>query len=301
MPNSKIFVVYHKNAPLVQNDVFVPIRVGKFAEDASNNLLADNTGDNIAHKNPYYNEMTAIYWLWKNYDEIGNPDYIGLNHYRRYFIFKGSKYAYFESQSIDDIFEQINFCNGKVEEIFKSYDFIVPVPNKRKSVYHNYKVSHNIEDLELVLKILKEKYPEFTEAADKYIYGKGVYFYNMFVFKRQDFFNYCEWIFSVLDEYEKQTQRHDKRFYVSERLTGIYITYLKMQGMRPAHLPVLFIKDKKPTLKQAKQMCKQNLKDKNMSKLHAYKPLIAHFVPNKLILMRRRKSALKRKEIFKEN
>ena len=46
-------------------------------------MLGDDTGDNISELNPYLNEMTCLYWLWKHYDEIGNPEYIGLNHYRR--------------------------------------------------------------------------------------------------------------------------------------------------------------------------------------------------------------------------
>jgi hypothetical protein len=29
--------------------------------------------------------MTSIYWFWKNYDWRGKLDYIGFNHYRRFF------------------------------------------------------------------------------------------------------------------------------------------------------------------------------------------------------------------------
>ena len=36
-------------------------------------------------KNRNINELTALYWAWKNYDKLGNPDYIGLMHYRRQF------------------------------------------------------------------------------------------------------------------------------------------------------------------------------------------------------------------------
>lgn len=300
MSKAKIAVVYHKDAYLTQNEIFMPICVGGYAAQKPE-LFADDTGDNISYKNATYNEMTAVYWLWKNYDKIGNPDYIGLNHYRRYFIFKGSKYAYFEDEILDGkIFDKINYKDGVIDNIFSKYDFVAPVPNKRKSVYYNYKAAHRQEDLDLIVNIIKENYKEFLPASEKYLNGKSAFFYNMFIFKKGDFFHYCGWIFDVLQRFEKKTKHPDERFFVSECLTGIYFTYMQLNGKRPAYLPVLFIKDKKPSFKQARQMCKQNLKNKNMSKLYAYKPLIAYFVPNRLLLKRKRKSTLKKEDIFFE-
>ena len=39
-------------------------------------MIGDDTGDNISDKNREYCELTGIYWIWKNYDKLGNPDYI---------------------------------------------------------------------------------------------------------------------------------------------------------------------------------------------------------------------------------
>ena len=48
-------------------------------------MVGDDSGDNISARNPEVNEFTALYWVWKHYDEIGNPKKIGLNQYRRAF------------------------------------------------------------------------------------------------------------------------------------------------------------------------------------------------------------------------
>lgn len=51
--------------------------------------------------NPYVNEKTMIWFAYKNYSLIGNPDYIGFNHYRRSFEFND-----------DDINEKMYFVIG---------------------------------------------------------------------------------------------------------------------------------------------------------------------------------------------
>ncbi len=57
---TKVFVVTHKENPILANEVLVPIQVGTNSP-ITENILRDNTLDNIAAKNANYCELTAIY------------------------------------------------------------------------------------------------------------------------------------------------------------------------------------------------------------------------------------------------
>ena len=86
----KIFISYHDEHPLIQSDILTPIQTGcADAPKLFKGMLRDDTGDNISQHNRKYCELTAQYWVWKNYDKIGNPDYVGFMHYRRHFMFDG--------------------------------------------------------------------------------------------------------------------------------------------------------------------------------------------------------------------
>lgn len=82
MEKIKILVAQHKEAEVFHNEVYIPIHVGKALSKTELGILCDDTGDNISHLNPYFCELTAQYWAWKNMHDV---EYIGLCHYRRYF------------------------------------------------------------------------------------------------------------------------------------------------------------------------------------------------------------------------
>ena len=110
-PSVKILISYHKPDQLIKDDILTPINAGRsISINNSNpnlpwlieNCIPDNSGDNISDKNLVYNEMTSIYWAWKNYNSIGNPDYIGHFHYRRHFIFKEMPKSVYELGDIGE-------------------------------------------------------------------------------------------------------------------------------------------------------------------------------------------------------
>lgn len=258
MGKIKVLVSYHKPDILFKSDILVPIHVGRALAKQNKNaeaesqlnfmlskMIGDDTGNNISEKNKSYNEMTGIYWAWKNYEAIGSPDYIGFMHYRRHFIVKDLDKSYYEVNNIDDNYleKTLNFTKESLGKIFDNYDFIAKIPYTDKTVYEDYKENHRIEDLLKAIDITKKLYPEYCEACDKYINGKNIYFLNMFIFKKDIFFQYTQWVFNILNHFEKEVDISNKRLFISERLTGIFIQYILDKGYKGKFLPTMYIEE----------------------------------------------------------
>jgi len=71
------------------------------------------------------------------------------------------------------------------------------------------------------------------------------YFCNIYVMKRELFYHYANWLFGILDEFDRRKGDTDNEGkgcrvngYLGERLFGIYYTWLKKEkGVRWAELP----------------------------------------------------------------
>ena len=75
-----IYTMTHVPFTPPEDPVYIPLQVGRALHDGFG-YQGDDTGDNISEKNPYYSELTGLYWIWKN----DGADYAGLSHYRRHF------------------------------------------------------------------------------------------------------------------------------------------------------------------------------------------------------------------------
>jgi lipopolysaccharide biosynthesis glycosyltransferase/uncharacterized protein YbjQ (UPF0145 family) len=252
----KILVAYHEPADIIKNEIMVPIHVGRAIlknrkdQESMNKMeemrkfsIGDDTGDNISLKNLSYNEMTAVYWAWKNYEDLGDPDHIGLMHYRRLLYNTDKEGAFFERNSIcnNDIDEVLKLSKDELLKTFEEYDFVSSTPYYRKTVYEHFKENHDINDLDIAIEILKEKYPDYSESCDKYLQGNNAYFCNMFIFPKNIFMAYCSWIFDILFEFENRVDITDKRLFISERLTGIYIQHLIDNKKKCKNMPTMYI------------------------------------------------------------
>lgn len=233
----KILVVAHKKSWLPDDPVYFPLQVG--AEGKKDlGLTKDNTGDNISIKNPYFCELTGLYWAWKNL----SCDYIGLCHYRRYFAHNGIYTSPSKMKKL--IFKRQDYV-----DILNNYDIILPPKHriKNKTVKEQYAKSHNIHDLDEAIKIILEKYPDYKDTVNRFFNQNEIYYYNMFVMKKSYFDNYCSWIFDILFTLEKRIDissydTHQSRVYgfLAERLFNVWINqqYLKIKNV-----PVVFLEE----------------------------------------------------------
>ena len=260
-----------------------PILAG-VQNDGYNGIISDASGDNISSLNPVYNEMTAVYWLWKHYDEIGSPEKIVFQQYRRRFAVN-AEYNYNECDLLTEKeLENIALDTETIDSVFDGANYAAPYPLRVKSVRKQYSAAHDPRDVELALTIISELTPEYAEAAKEYFEGDASYLYNMFAFDRETFFRYAEWMFTVLDEFVKR-RTSEGRLFISERLTGVFFHKLTEEGKREKRLPVLFVTGGKPKLGE----CVKALFAGSGGLKERIKPLVYKFTPRALWVRRKRK------------
>lgn len=248
--NIKIYVSCHKDCYMPKGKFFFPIQVGaKNAQVRFTGILHDDVGENISEKNQTYCELTAQYWAWKN----EQADYYGFFHYRRYLsfskqIYKENLFGEVERDYLDDsVYQELSLDARTMQETICQYDVLTTKPvclkKLHKSLTSNFyqyastPYQHG-EDLEVMLEIIKEKYPDYYQTAKYYLYESPIgYYCNMFIMKKEVFDHYCNWLFDILKEHEKRRDYTDYDVdayrvsgYLAERLFGIYYTHLKESG-----------------------------------------------------------------------
>lgn len=258
-PTIKLFVSTHAENVAVPDVPFVvPVQVGAALADRHFAGMAhDDEGDSISDKNKSYCELTAQWWAWKNVD----ADYYGFMHYRRYFSFADERW---DTNHFGDVFMPTNdeptmallgYTEENVRAHVAPYDFVTCEPGsfvEGTTIREQYEVSwqHHIEDLDCVLQIIRERHPEFSEVAERYINGTEGYFCNMFIMRRALFEDYSAWLFDILAEHERRrdlsdydVQSYRVSGYLAERLCGIYLTWLEEQGYRKGTLQRILFDD----------------------------------------------------------
>ncbi len=65
----KIFTMTHKKFQEPEDKIYVPLHVGR-ASAGDLGYQGDDTGDSISRWNNFYGELTGVYWVWKNEQEL---------------------------------------------------------------------------------------------------------------------------------------------------------------------------------------------------------------------------------------
>lgn len=226
-PNIDMFITAYKDFSTNITNKAYKVIVGNHSITNKSNLRLINCKQDDILDDKFYSELYMYKYVRK---KCRLKQYVGFCHYRKYFNF------------LDNI--------PNMDEIFNKYDCIVAKPLQwKETVKEQYAKMHNIEDLNIIEKIIDEKYPEYSHFCKVFLNGHLFIPYNMFIMKREDFKRYCDFVFGVLNEYtnivgtdinkriEDNKEKYLKRFYpnntieyqyriggyLAERLTNIFL------------------------------------------------------------------------------
>ncbi|MBF0715599.1 DUF4422 domain-containing protein [Gemelliphila palaticanis] len=235
MNDLKILIATHKNFNVPKNSIYIPINVGADINNIHSDYLKDNVGENISNLNPYFSELTALYWAWKNL----NCDYLGLVHYRRYFGKKDAKYK--ENISLEKLIIDLSDI-----EPFLSRDTII-VPKYRKyyieTLYSHYSNTLDGSHLDITRNILLEMYPDYINSYDFIMKQTKGHMFNMFISSKELSDGYCEWLFPILFELQNRLDI-SKLTSFEARLFGrvseiLFNVWLDKNKIKTVELPLL--------------------------------------------------------------
>ena len=220
-----VMVVTHKQCDITNQSPYRPIIVGK-GQFELENAWRDNSGDNIADKNPYYCELTALYWVWKN--RAQDYDNIGLCHYRR-FLTKNA-----ESNS-----QEMLLTDEDINKALQHYDIILPKqfvwPMELDRMYYDVGEGRK-KDIDSTKQAINELFPEYISAFDKTVKSRKASYCNLFVLPREKFNAYCHWLFAILEKVEENmdmtgytVQEQRVYGYLSEILLNAWVKHNKLK------------------------------------------------------------------------
>ncbi len=250
----QVIVATHKPYRMPEDPIYYPLHVGH-AGKPDIGYPGDDTCENISARNATLCELTGIYWAWKNLD----ADYIGLVHYRRHFTVKP-----YWARIGHDPFECI-LSGPELENILADQDMVLP---KRRKYYIETLWSHYVhlpytfeKDLLTLQAIIREKAPAYAQAFETVMHRKSAHMFNMFIMKREIFDQYCEWLFSILLEVDKQLDvtgytpmEARAAAYFGEFMLDVWN---EKQKISYKELPVLFMEKQNWLVKGGRFICRK--------------------------------------------
>lgn len=196
MLNTKIVCAFHPKAPeqlaqtlLDHDDVYVPILAGaarykKGTSKLFDTFAKDNDGDNISDKNYYAGEITPIYWIYRHYRDLGNPDMIGFCHYRRFLDLD------FEHLRSDTIYcHRLKIIGNSLLPYASVYDLFVNI--KLDEGWSGLRMNSQI--FSLFQDLYWHYLPSYGSSLEYVLQDQAMFDKNLFVMSRQEFFRYMEY------------------------------------------------------------------------------------------------------------
>ena len=247
---------------LIKKLSYVPVGLGdkKFSKEC----LSDKKYTNIAEKNPHYGEYTFHYWIWKNYLDKIDTDWVGFCQYRKFFskenfsdkLIDFDTFSNFLVKEIDiknDDFDCIlgnkfSVKNIKFSKIFKNHllsFFLNPVTlfNKEKrNLKFQFDLFHGKGNLDSAINLLdddnKNDFRNFMNNETAFNP------HNMFICKKEILRSYYETVFPWLKKCENYFGFKDLRGYGLKRIYGFlaerFLSYWFTKNLKFRELPIIF-------------------------------------------------------------
>lgn len=219
----KLYVIYSNQKPVVDVDSVV---------------------EYLFSPNQNYSELWAQREIWKR----GGPEdeMIGFFHFRRYLDFSVEPMRAPENIRPYKFLEWPDYSQysaKRAHELETKFDLLAPLPEwtgvSVRKRYQQYP-AHRISDLDEVMRIICDAYPDYIDSAKQYFQGQCEYYGNMYVMRRKLLCRYFEWLFSILEKFDKSVQDQLPRTpgYLAERLFGVWLSKQQSDGkLRLGYLP----------------------------------------------------------------
>lgn len=224
-----IYVIAHKQFDVPTSDIlYRPLMVGNGYTNIQTEFLTDRLGDSISNKNPRYNELTGLYWIWKN----TNHEITGICHYRRFFTTPRGKVQNLLCKRTDKFIDQ-----SYIQKVLRNHDVILHNKTffKSSNEVQLYSVVRP-EIMELVEQTVNNMYPEDVNVYREIMGCKYAHLLNIMIARKELIDEYCEWLFPLLYAIEKKI---DEKFpgeefprimgFIAERLLDVWV---KKRGLK---------------------------------------------------------------------
>ena len=187
-----VYVVTHKDVQLdTLPDGYKIIHAGHALAKEDFGYAGDDTGDNISRLNPFLDEVTALYWIWKNTSHT----HTGFVHYRRFLT---------SDENQEDFDEKKILSATEIVKILNEYDIIVitELMTKRNQLEIMVLSTGQPDLVRISEKIVREHLakaqPDYLDAYDEVIKGFSLFLCGIHLTRRNIFNAYCEWLFSFM-------------------------------------------------------------------------------------------------------
>jgi len=233
--NVKVYAVTHKLFQAPADNMYVPIYAGSY-KGGLDMYLHDNIGDNISRYNDKINEATAMYWIWKN----DHSDYVGINHYRRYFKSALNSNSYLQKTEILYLLNHY--------DIITANPFYCDDMNMKQFLCNDVHMKEFDFIFNCMTEIFEKSNPNDKQAFHFVFDGNMMFPCNMMIMKKELFNEYCSWLFpKVLEMIEKieikETWDNKRKRIIGFLTERLFTVWVVQQKYSIYEMPIKFIEE----------------------------------------------------------